>query len=166
MRTSWGRMVASSTTSSSTTAMSRIPTGDYLFSPYMVYGYIILSGILVVKIAAHELRRLCIFSPPGWCRLQRLQCVVRVHGWWRLRRRPCLQFLRALVISSDSFMYYNYTSFYVIEDGIMIRYVVECSYGYRRTWPLSIGLGMSTRPVTTTTTTESTSTIPTGEFND
>ena len=31
-------------------------------------------------------------------------------------------------ISPDSFMYYNYTSFYVIEDGSMITYAVEYSY--------------------------------------
>ena len=31
--------------------------------------------------------------------------------------------------SPDSFMYYNYTSFYVIEDGSMITYAVEYSYG-------------------------------------
>ena len=31
-------------------------------------------------------------------------------------------------ISPDSFMYYNYTSFYVIEDGSMIRYAVEYFY--------------------------------------
>ena len=28
-------------------------------------------------------------------------------------------------------MYYNYTSFYVMEDGNMIRYAVEYSYGRR-----------------------------------
>ena len=27
-------------------------------------------------------------------------------------------------------MYYNYTSFYVMEDGSMITYAVEYSYGY------------------------------------
>ena len=32
-------------------------------------------------------------------------------------------------ISPDSFMYYNYTSFYVIEDGSMITYAVEYFYG-------------------------------------
>lgn len=32
-------------------------------------------------------------------------------------------------ISPDSFMYYNYTSFYVMEDGSMITYAVEYSYG-------------------------------------
>ena len=31
-------------------------------------------------------------------------------------------------ISPDSFMYYNYTSFYVIEDGSMITYAVEYFY--------------------------------------
>ena len=31
--------------------------------------------------------------------------------------------------SLDSFMYYNYTSFYVMEDGSMITYAVEYSYG-------------------------------------
>ena len=31
--------------------------------------------------------------------------------------------------SPDSFMYYNYTSFYVIEDGSMITYAVEYFYG-------------------------------------
>ena len=34
-------------------------------------------------------------------------------------------------ISSDSFMHYNYTSFYVMEDGSMITYAVEYSYGLR-----------------------------------
>ena len=33
------------------------------------------------------------------------------------------------VLSPDAFMYYNYTSFYVIEDGSMITYAVEYSYG-------------------------------------
>lgn len=33
------------------------------------------------------------------------------------------------IISPDSFMYYNYTSFYVMEDGSMITYAVEYSYG-------------------------------------
>lgn len=32
-------------------------------------------------------------------------------------------------LSPDSFMYYNYTSFYVMEDGSMITYAVEYSYG-------------------------------------
>ena len=32
-------------------------------------------------------------------------------------------------ISPDSFMYYNYTSFYLIEDGSMITYAVEYFYG-------------------------------------
>ena len=31
--------------------------------------------------------------------------------------------------SPDAFMYYNYTSFYVMEDGSMITYAVEYSYG-------------------------------------
>ena len=31
--------------------------------------------------------------------------------------------------SPDSFMYYNYTSFYVMEDGSMITHSVEYSYG-------------------------------------
>ena len=33
------------------------------------------------------------------------------------------------VRSPDAFMYYNYTSFYVMEDGSMITYAVEYSYG-------------------------------------
>ena len=33
------------------------------------------------------------------------------------------------IISPDAFMYYNYTSFYVMEDGSMITYAVEYSYG-------------------------------------
>ena len=32
-------------------------------------------------------------------------------------------------ISPDAFMYYNYTSFYVMEDGSMITYAVEYPYG-------------------------------------
>ena len=32
-------------------------------------------------------------------------------------------------ISPDAFMYYNYTSFYVMEDGSMTTYAVEYSYG-------------------------------------
>lgn len=32
-------------------------------------------------------------------------------------------------ISPDAFMYYNYTSFYIMEDGSMITYAVEYSYG-------------------------------------
>lgn len=31
--------------------------------------------------------------------------------------------------SPDAFMYYNYTSFHVMEDGSMITYAVEYSYG-------------------------------------
>ena len=34
------------------------------------------------------------------------------------------------LLSPDAFMYYNYTSFYVMEDGSMITYAVEYSYGY------------------------------------
>ena len=33
------------------------------------------------------------------------------------------------VYSPDSFMYYNYTSFYVMEDGSMITHSIEYSYG-------------------------------------
>ena len=42
-----------------------------------------------------------------------------------------------IYFSPDSFMYYNYTSFYVIEDGSMSTYAVEYSYGRRS--PLTDG---------------------------
>ena len=35
----------------------------------------------------------------------------------------------AYIILPDLFMYYNYTSFYVIEDGSMIAYAIEYFYG-------------------------------------
>ena len=34
-----------------------------------------------------------------------------------------------ILLSPDSFMYYNYTSFYVMEDENMITYAIEYSYG-------------------------------------
>lgn len=67
-------------------------------------------------IAAHELRLLRVACYPFW------RCL--------LRRPLCQLFLRAHLLSLDSFMYYNYTSFYIIEDGSMITYAVEYSYGY------------------------------------
>ena len=129
----------------------------------------IYSKLLVVKIAALQLRLHCVLRDPVWCRRQQWhrqhQCHVflrafnsidyskYIQKYWWLRSPPtdwvegaCLVYSSGDVyygkhnvrnsygrtISPDSFMYYNYTSFYVIEDGSMITYAVEYFYGINK----------------------------------